>query len=171
MAEPSSPPGWPADVRPPSAPDWERTAVNWLLDLCPPDYRAHEVLLANDGACSLRCRARELGSRRSTPGSGNRADHLRDVVPADVVDAAIAAYEREGARLARTARAVRLVEEALRGEQFQREAVTAPPSTPTGSASSSCQASSAAPIRTASSRGRERRCVPERPAPSASRRP
>ena len=38
------PPGWPEEVRPPGAPDWERTAVAWLFDLCPPDYRAHEVL-------------------------------------------------------------------------------------------------------------------------------
>src|SRR3712207_8593651 len=38
------PPGWPAAVRPPGAPDWEHTAVAWLFDLVPPDYRAHEVL-------------------------------------------------------------------------------------------------------------------------------
>ena len=38
------PPGWPEQVRPPGAPDWERTAVAWLFDLVPPDYRAHEVL-------------------------------------------------------------------------------------------------------------------------------
>ena len=38
------PPGWPEEVRPPGAPDWERTAVAWLYDLVPPDYRSHEVL-------------------------------------------------------------------------------------------------------------------------------
>src|SRR3954447_15897511 len=38
------PPGWPEEVRPPGAPDWERTAVAWLYDLVPPDYRVHEVL-------------------------------------------------------------------------------------------------------------------------------
>ena len=42
--ETSLPPGWPEEVRPPGAPDWERTAVAWLFDLVPPDYRAHEVL-------------------------------------------------------------------------------------------------------------------------------
>ena len=26
-----APPGWPAAVRPPGAPEWERTAGNWLL--------------------------------------------------------------------------------------------------------------------------------------------
>jgi len=38
------PPGWPPGVLPPQAPDWERSAVGWLFDLCPPDYRAYEVL-------------------------------------------------------------------------------------------------------------------------------
>ena len=38
------PPGWPAQVHPPESPDFERTAVGWLLDQCPPDYRAYEVL-------------------------------------------------------------------------------------------------------------------------------
>ena len=38
------PPGWPEEVRPPGAPDWERTAVGWLYDLVPPEYRSHEVL-------------------------------------------------------------------------------------------------------------------------------
>ena len=39
-----APPGWPAQVRPPDAPDWERTAQNWLLDICPPEYRAYPAL-------------------------------------------------------------------------------------------------------------------------------
>ena len=39
-----APPGWPREVRPPDAPDWERTAVNWLLDLCPPEYRGYPAL-------------------------------------------------------------------------------------------------------------------------------
>ena len=51
-----APPGWPAEVRPPDAPDWERTAVGWLLDLCPPEYRRftglrrHVVVLAQRGS-------------------------------------------------------------------------------------------------------------------------
>src|SRR3954453_4215136 len=38
------PPGWPGQVRPPGAPDWEQSAGAWLFDLVPPDYRAHAVL-------------------------------------------------------------------------------------------------------------------------------
>ncbi|MDP9181419.1 MAG: hypothetical protein M3P04_01420, partial [Actinomycetota bacterium] len=41
------PPGWPDQVLPPQAPEWERGAVAWLFDQCPPDYRAHEVLRAH----------------------------------------------------------------------------------------------------------------------------
>jgi hypothetical protein len=44
MAHHVAPPGWPREVRPPDAPDWERTAANWLLDLCPPEYRSYPTL-------------------------------------------------------------------------------------------------------------------------------
>jgi hypothetical protein len=43
---------------------------------------------------------------------------LRDVVASETVSAAVAAMEREGAKLAGTAREVDLVERALRGERF-----------------------------------------------------
>jgi hypothetical protein len=39
-------------------------------------------------------------------------------VPHEAVEAAVAAYEREAHRLVGTARAVALVEEALRGRRF-----------------------------------------------------
>jgi hypothetical protein len=113
------PPGWPAEVRPPGAPEWERTAVAWLFDLCPPEYRAHDVLRRHPVVLA-RFAAEHVSSGADAARHGlatARAD-LRDVVSADVIDAALAAYEREGARLARTARAVRLVEEALRGRRF-----------------------------------------------------
>jgi hypothetical protein len=122
MAQLVTPPGWPAEVRPPGAPDWERTAIGWLFDLCPPDYRAHEVLrrypVVLARFATEHVNAGVDAARRGLASA--RAD-LRDVVPADVVDAAIAAYEREGARLARTVRAVRLVEEALRGRRFTQK--------------------------------------------------
>src|SRR6266851_5603370 len=38
------PPGWPAGVHPPGSEDFERTAVAWLLDVVPPDYRLYGVL-------------------------------------------------------------------------------------------------------------------------------
>ena len=38
------PPGWPSQVRPPGASGWEATAIAYLLDCCPPDFRAYRVL-------------------------------------------------------------------------------------------------------------------------------
>ena len=38
------PPGWPSQVRPPGAQGWEATAIAYLLDCCPPDFRAYRVL-------------------------------------------------------------------------------------------------------------------------------
>jgi hypothetical protein len=113
------PPGWPSDVRPPGAPDWERTAGAWLFDQCPADYRGYDVLrrqplvLARFAAtaCEAAVAAAEHGLRTA------RAE-LGDRVPPPVVEAAIAAYETERLRAAGARRAVDLVERALRGERW-----------------------------------------------------
>lgn len=113
------PPGWPAEVPPPGAPGFQRRAIGWLFDLCPPDYRGYDVLRAHP-AVLARFAAGHLSSAVEAARRGlatARAD-LRGLVPPEAVDAAVAAYEREGLRLARTARAVALVERALRGERF-----------------------------------------------------
>ena len=63
-----APPGWPPQVLPPDAPGWERTAVNWLFDLCPPEYRSypavrrHVVVLARFAV--LHIEANQLACRR-----------------------------------------------------------------------------------------------------------
>ncbi|MGB8652160.1 MAG: hypothetical protein WCD35_16030 [Mycobacteriales bacterium] len=113
------PPGWPPEVLPPQAPDWERSAVAWLFDLCPPDYRAHEVLRKHPvvlarfalGHVDAALEAARQGLRTL------RAD-LKGVVPPDVVEAALGAYDREGRRLVRTRHQVVLVAAALRGERW-----------------------------------------------------
>ena len=112
------PPGWPPEVLPPQAPDWERSAVGWLFDLCPPDYRAHEVLRRHP-AVLARFAAGHVASAVEAARQGIRtvrAD-LRGIVTPEVVDAAIAAYEREGRRLVVVGRQVALVDAALRGER------------------------------------------------------
>lgn len=120
MTAPAVPPGWPEEVRPPDSPDWERTATAWLFDLCPPDYRLHDVLrrhppvLARFAAHHVQA-AIEAARR----GLATARDDLRDVADPETIAAALAAYEREGARLVRTQRAVGLVEEALRGRRFR----------------------------------------------------
>src|SRR4028119_2090500 len=40
----SAPPAGPPAVRPPGAPRWEETAVAWLLDQCPPEFRGYSGL-------------------------------------------------------------------------------------------------------------------------------
>ena len=119
MASHVAPPGWPAQVRPPDAPDWERTAVDWLLDLCPADYRRytglrrHVVVLARFAV--LHVEANQAAVRRGL--SEVRAD-LRDVASLEVVDAAVQTFQLEEARLLGVRRAVGLVEEALRGRRY-----------------------------------------------------
>ena len=114
-----APPGWPREVRPPDAPDWERTAVNWLLDLCPPDYRRytglrrHVVVLARFAV--LHVEANQSAVRRGL--SQVRAD-LKEVADERVVEAAVQTFQLEEARLIGVRRAVGLVEDALRGRRY-----------------------------------------------------
>jgi hypothetical protein len=119
MAELVAPPGWPRQVRPPGAPGWERTAVSWLLDICPPEYRSypvlrrHEVVLARFAV--LHVEACQAVARH---GLSEARTALRDVADPDTVDAAVETWQRESARLLGERRAVGLVEEALRGRRF-----------------------------------------------------
>jgi hypothetical protein len=114
-----APPGWPSEVRPPDAPDWEATAVSWLLDLCPAEYRRypglrrHVVVLARFAV--LHVEAQQAASRRGL--SQIRSD-LKDVATLDVVEAAVQTFQLDEARLQSTRRAVGLVEEALRGRRY-----------------------------------------------------
>jgi len=119
VSAPHTPVGWPAEVPPPGTAGFSRRAVGWLFDLCPADYRAYEVLRAHP-VLLARFAAGHVASAIDAARRGLatvRAD-LRGVVPPEAVDAAIAAYEREGARLQRIARSVDLVERALRGERY-----------------------------------------------------
>ncbi|MGN6333776.1 MAG: hypothetical protein ACTHOD_19340 [Motilibacteraceae bacterium] len=113
------PPGWPREVRPPGAPDWERSATSWLLDLCPPDHRGYDVLRRHPVVLA-RFAARHVaaGVEAARRGLAEVRTDLRDVVPPEVVTQAVEVWEREGVRLLATARAVDLVEQALRGRRY-----------------------------------------------------
>src|SRR5690348_14874881 len=114
-----APPGWPRAVRPPGAPGWERTAVSWLLDICPPEFRAYVVLRRHDVVLArfavLHVEACQAAVRR---GLSEARASLRDYTDADTVEAAITTWQAEEARLLAERRAVGLVEEALRGRRF-----------------------------------------------------
>lgn len=114
------PPGWPREVAPPGSPEWERAATAWLFELCPADYRAHEVLRRHPVVLA-RFAARHVAAEVTAAREGLaevRAE-LREVVAPEVVAAAVTALEHEGARLLALSRAVGLVERALRGERFR----------------------------------------------------
>jgi hypothetical protein len=114
-----APPGWPHGVRAPGTPDWERTAVNWLLDICPPEYRAypglrrHPVVLARFAVLHV-----EASQAAVNRGLSEGRGVLRDVAGEPEIAAALSVWEREAARLIGVRRAVGLVEEALRGRRY-----------------------------------------------------
>ena len=117
-----APPGWPSQVRPPSAPGWEATAIAYLLDCCPPDFRAYRVLRNHPVVLA------EFASH-FVDGQHEAAQHglaevrtsLSEYVEPDVVEAATEAWLEQGARLARTRRSVTLLAAALRGRVFVRK--------------------------------------------------
>jgi hypothetical protein len=134
------PPGWPAGVHPPGSEDFESTAVGWLLDVVPPDYRLHGVLrrypVALAALARYHSKACVEGARQ---GYRTARTDLADALPPHAIDTVLAAYRKEGARLAATAEAVDLVERALRGEVFTPK-MSLPPAPP--------EPQSAAPERT-----------------------
>ncbi len=113
------PADWPAQVHPPGAPDWERSAVAWLFDQCPPDYRAYDVLRRHPLALA-RFAAIHLDAALEAARTGFRTARAEfaAVVPPETVESILAAFEREGRRVARARRQVDLVERALRGGRY-----------------------------------------------------
>ena len=124
------PPGWPAGVHPPGSEDFESTAVGWLLDVVPPDYRLHGVLrrypVALAALARYHSKACVEGARQ---GYRTARTELAGVLPPHAIDTVLAAYRKEGARLAATAEAVDLVERAVRGEVFTPK-MSLPPTAP-----------------------------------------
>ena len=113
------PPGWPAGVHPPGSEEFESTAVGWLLDVVPPDYRLHGVLRRYPIALATMARHHSKACvEGAREGYRTARTELAGALPPHAVDTVLAAYRKEGARLAETARAVDLVERALRGEVF-----------------------------------------------------
>jgi hypothetical protein len=113
------PPGWPDSVHPPGTPGFERTAVRWLLDVVPPDYRQHGVLVRHPVALATLARHHVTacieGARDGYRSA--RAELGKDLPPGSLA-AVLSAYQAEGRRLVATAQSVELICRALRGETF-----------------------------------------------------
>jgi hypothetical protein len=126
-----TPAGWPAGVHPPGSDDFEVTAVGWLLEVVPPDYRLHGVLRRYPIALAAMARHHSKacveGARH---GYRTARTELAGTMPPHAIDTVLAAYRKEGARLAATARAVTLIERALRGEPLTPKATPKMAETP-----------------------------------------
>ncbi|HEV3381432.1 MAG TPA: hypothetical protein VG142_10680 [Trebonia sp.] len=113
------PPGWPTGVHPPGSEGFEESAIDWLFEVVPPDFRLHGVLRRHPAALAAMARHHATacveGARQ---GYRTARTELAETVPPHAVDAVLAAYRTEGRRLAAMAKAVDLVERAIRGERF-----------------------------------------------------
>ena len=119
MADGVAPAGWPVEVRPPGVPGWERSAVAWLLDLAPADYRGYSVLTGHPVALAVvvghHVSAQQAGARAAVAAARRE---LTGAIPPPAMDALLEVLAQEEARLAAAHRGVGLVQQALRGRRF-----------------------------------------------------
>ena len=116
----STPPGWPKDLCDPADPAFEERVVGWLLDRCPPEYRAHEVFRRHPAVLAHVALHAAIGARDGARSaySGVRRD-LADVATPEVIEAALRAVEKVGAYLVSSVREVELVTEAVKGRRWR----------------------------------------------------
>lgn len=113
------PPGWPTGVHPPGSEGFTESAIAWLFEIVPPDYRLHGVLRRHPAALAALARHHTTASvEGARQGYRTVRTELAEKVPPHAVDAVLAVYRTEGHRLAAAAKAVDLVERALNGERF-----------------------------------------------------
>lgn len=114
-----TPPGWPAAVRAPGAPHWEGTALNWLLDLCPADYRGYPVLSRHPAVLAWLAAHHLEGQLQATRRAlATARAELLDVVPPPALAEVLEVVESEEARILAVQRSLALVGQALRGVRF-----------------------------------------------------
>ncbi|WP_329200634.1 MULTISPECIES: hypothetical protein [unclassified Streptomyces] len=108
-------PDWPCQVKAPGSHDWERTAIRWLRDLLPARYAAystfnrHPVLLTRHARIQLQHEIRAVRVALETC----RAELPSLGVAESVIENTIRMYAVELDQLARLARGVRLITDAL----------------------------------------------------------
>src|SRR3984957_12529116 len=113
------PPDWPTGVHPPGTEDFETTAVAWLLRVVPPAFRLPGGPRRPPAALAAMARHHTQACvEGARAGYRTARTELGETLPPHAIDAVLAAYRTEGRRLASTAKAVVLIEEALRGDAF-----------------------------------------------------
>src|SRR6266516_645145 len=111
------PAGWPTGVHPPGSERFEETAVAWLFDVVPPDYRLYGVLRRYPLALAQMARHHVRAcAEAAQQGYRTVRTDLGAALPPHACSAVLVAYRREGRRLAATSRAVDGIEEALRSQ-------------------------------------------------------
>jgi hypothetical protein len=117
-----APPGWPSAVQPPGVPGWEESAIAYLLDCCPADFRAYRVLRNHPVVLAQFAMHFVNGQQEASErGLADVRTSLSEYVEPDIVEAATQAWLEQAARLVLTRRAVGLLDEALRGRVFVRK--------------------------------------------------
>ncbi|WP_327591388.1 hypothetical protein OHA25_60675 (plasmid) [Nonomuraea sp. NBC_00507] len=113
------PPDWPPEVRSPSDPEWETSAVAWLLDAVPPEHRAYEVLRRHPLALArLALQHVNAAVEAARAGYRNAPTDLHGHLPPGAIEAVREVYREEGPRLIRLIRSIEVVDQALRGAMF-----------------------------------------------------
>ncbi|GAB3676099.1 hypothetical protein [Angustibacter aerolatus] len=118
MSDGRVPPGWPRDVRPAGTEGFERTAVGWLLDQCPHEYRAHPGLAQPVALAWLAERHVLAQGQANAAARGAARAELGEHLDARDVQRVLDALDHEHARLLAAHRGVRLVGDALRGLRY-----------------------------------------------------
>lgn len=114
-----TPPGWPAAVPPPESPGWQVPAVSWLLDHCPPDYRAYAGWRRHPIALAWVAR-RHIDAQLVAMRQAYRdvRVELGDHVGPEGLQQVMADLEAEGVRLLAAQRSAALLFEAFSGKRF-----------------------------------------------------
>ncbi len=116
---PFLPAGWPPAVLPPGVEDWERSAVAFLLDCCPADFRGYPVLRRHPVVLAqFAGQVVEAQVRASEDGLARARLSLREQVEPQVVEEAVRTWHEEIARLRAVRAGIGLVDDALRGMVF-----------------------------------------------------
>ncbi|WP_017613831.1 hypothetical protein [Nocardiopsis salina] len=115
MPDQSLTPDWPASVHPPGSDSFEQTALVWLFDHVPADYRLHGVLRRHPVALS-RLALQHVTAALEAAREGYRTARvdLRDHLPPHALDQVMNAYLAEGQRTAALLRSIEVVDAALR---------------------------------------------------------
>jgi len=114
-----TPPGWPAGVQPPDSEGWVETAVPWLLDQCPADYRGYSAWRKHPVALAW-VAARHLDGQLEAMRAAYREVRvdLGDLVTPEGLLEVLEALEAEGLRLRANARAAQLLYAGLQGVRY-----------------------------------------------------